>query len=200
MPSPSEQDRKIGFITVVVNDRNGLLGGFLVLNQFGRPVEFHCTAPVHANRAQEILYGNTLLPFLYGEQIAKTLIARTDSRPVVVLTDNPFVLAGAPLVKYPVGLVFPRKKGDPDAEKATGASNISNPAEPLPLNEIIPPVPGLDLSHWSEVVKGNTHLALPDSAMEKGLSEVLDLFLLSIDPTEPFERIRLAIEEAQKAG
>ena len=57
----------IGFLTVVDEPAHGLFGGYLILNPAGRPVEFHCTAPVKPNRAQEILYGTTLKPYLYGE-------------------------------------------------------------------------------------------------------------------------------------
>src|SRR6266404_1210747 len=50
----------VGFLTVVSSEPHGLVGGYLVLNALGRPLEFHCTAPVKPNRAQEILYGATL--------------------------------------------------------------------------------------------------------------------------------------------
>ena len=50
----------IGFLTVTRDLEQGLFGGYLLLNALGRPLEFHCTAPVRPNRAQEILYGPTL--------------------------------------------------------------------------------------------------------------------------------------------
>ena len=61
--------RLMGFLTVVEHPEFGLFGGYLLLNWAGRPLEFHCTAPLKPNRAQEILYGPTLEPFLYGEQM-----------------------------------------------------------------------------------------------------------------------------------
>jgi hypothetical protein len=39
------------------------------------------------NRAQEILYGPTLKPFLFGEQIGQTLVSRSKAAPLMVLTD-----------------------------------------------------------------------------------------------------------------
>ncbi len=71
--SPS---RLWGFLTVVEHPQYGLFGGYLILNTAGRPLEFHCTAPIKPNRAQEILYGPTLESFLYGEQIGQTLISQ----------------------------------------------------------------------------------------------------------------------------
>jgi hypothetical protein len=92
----------IGFLAVCDYGDAGLCGGFLVLNSAGRPLEFHCTAPVKANRAQEILYGPTLRPFLFGEQIGRTLVERSKLSPQLVVTDAEPVLAARPLLSMPV--------------------------------------------------------------------------------------------------
>jgi hypothetical protein len=94
----------LGFLTVVDNTDLGLLGGYLLLNASGRPLEFHCTAPVKPNRAQEILYGPTLKPFLYGEQIGQTLLAKSKLTPIVVCTDSEAMLAARDFT--PLSLVF----------------------------------------------------------------------------------------------
>ena len=74
--SGSKSVPSVGFLTVQEFTDLGLIGGYLILNAVGRPLEFHCTAPVRPNRAQEILYGPTLAPFLYGEQIGLTFRER----------------------------------------------------------------------------------------------------------------------------
>lgn len=95
----------LGFLTVVEHAELGLLGGYLLLNAAGRPLEFHCTAPVRANRAQEILYGPTLRPYLYGEQIGQTLLTRSKLTPLVVCTDSEPVLAARDFTHVPLVLV-----------------------------------------------------------------------------------------------
>ncbi|HTN77401.1 MAG TPA: hypothetical protein VL096_19215 [Pirellulaceae bacterium] len=92
----------IGFLTICDFGDSGVCGGYLVLNAAGRPLEFHCTAPVKANRAQEILYGPTLRPFLFGEQIGQTLITRSKVEALVVVTDVEAALAVRPFVSMPV--------------------------------------------------------------------------------------------------
>jgi hypothetical protein len=89
----SKPAASIGFLTVVENTELGLVGGYLLLNAAARPLEFHCTAPVKPTRTQEILYGPTLRPFLFGEQIGQTLLAKSKLTPVVVCTDTQPVLA-----------------------------------------------------------------------------------------------------------
>ena len=83
----------VGFVTVVLHEQHGLFGGLLVLNTAGRPLEFHCTAPLKPNRAQEILFGPTLQPYLYGEQIARTLIVQVQDKLLAAITDLEPVLA-----------------------------------------------------------------------------------------------------------
>ena len=58
----SQEPISLGFITVIDHVDLGCIGGYLILNLGGRPLEFHCTAPVRANRAQQILYGVSLKP------------------------------------------------------------------------------------------------------------------------------------------
>ena len=83
----------VGFLTVLEHSQHGLMGGYLVLNIAGRPLEFHCTAPVKPNRAQQILYGPTLEPYLYGEQIGQALVSKSSLEPLVIFTDRPPALA-----------------------------------------------------------------------------------------------------------
>jgi hypothetical protein len=102
LPKPAAS---IGFLTVVENTELGLLGGYLLLNAAARPLEFHCTAPVKPSRTQEILYGPTLRPFLFGEQIGQTLLAKSKLTPVVVCTDSQPVLAARERTHVPLVLV-----------------------------------------------------------------------------------------------
>ena len=78
----------LGFLTVFEVPAAGFGGGLLVTSCKGRPVEFHCTAPVNANRAQEILYGQTLKSFLFCDQIGIALIEKASTLLDVVVTDT----------------------------------------------------------------------------------------------------------------
>jgi hypothetical protein len=178
-------DRKpaLGFLTVVEHPQHGLFGGYLVLNAAGRPLEFHCTAPIKANRAQEILYGPTLADFLYGEQIGGTLLASARIATRAVFTDCRPALAVRYEVSVPTALVLPPEDAAPgDLEGAeAGACH-----------------PGTSLFEFR---LGRNRLAVAAAAagdrrlIEERLAELAG----SLDLLEPFGRIREAIEEAQKA-
>jgi hypothetical protein len=179
----------LGFLTVVEHDQHGFFGGYLLLNTNGRPLEFHCTAPVKPNRAQEILYGPTLEPYLFGEQIGQTLISKSATKPIGVCTDLAAVLAARDYVSLPVALVNDRC----DNTESTPAANDA-------------PRWRLDPAHrQTQLVRfqlGRNHLVVPmnHDGDRVELSERLAPFADHFDLAEPFERIRGALEEAQRAG
>ena len=106
--NPIEKN-KLGFLTIITESSQTRLGGLLLVNASGRPLEFHCTAAVKPNRAQEILYGPTLGAYLCGEQIGLALCNALQHRPTILLTDVPDVLALRPLVDFPLLLVVTGK-------------------------------------------------------------------------------------------
>ncbi|HVX11500.1 MAG TPA: hypothetical protein VHC22_09985 [Pirellulales bacterium] len=182
----SESTPPIGFLTVVQHEVHGHFGGYLVLNANGRPVEFHCTAPVKPNRAQEILYGPTLEPYLYGEQIGQTLINKSKTTPMAVCTDLVGVLAAREFVSLPV--VFVAANGDGPSASTESARKVR-----------------IDPAHSSaELISfelGRNRVAVSARhPRDRAELDCLSSFAGSFDLAEPFERIRSAIEEAQRAG
>lgn len=93
---------RLGFLTAVDLQDGGFVGGLLVTDRFGRPLEFQCTTPVRANRTQELLYGPTLEPFILGDLIGKALTDRISIKPTVLMTDRPEMLPLRLQVEIPV--------------------------------------------------------------------------------------------------
>ena len=83
---------QLGFLTVL-HEASGYLGGYLVTNIWGRPLEFRLSTAVQPNRVQQILYGHTLPGFLHGELIGKTLVEKTSSTAALIFTDSRPALA-----------------------------------------------------------------------------------------------------------
>ena len=96
---------RLGFLTAIEVPERGYVGGLLVTNQFGRPLEFQCTAPLKPNRTQEILYGPTLVPYVLGDLIGRTLIENVGVKPHIVLTELHELLGLRDLVEIPVASV-----------------------------------------------------------------------------------------------
>lgn len=123
--TPQEEQPVIGFITVVKNKQiGGMLGGYLILNRNGRPVEFHCTAPVRPTKTQRILYGPTLDSYIMGEQIARALVLRSSVVPQLILTDILQVQSLRGLVNPPVMLTEIPESAESETEQETNKTNI----------------------------------------------------------------------------
>ena len=148
-----------------------MFGGYLVLNTHGRPLEFHCTAPVKPNRAQEILYGPTLRSFLYAEQIGQTLLLKAKVAPLVVCTNVEPMLEVREFASVPVVLIAT------DRSAALPSSLLR-----FQLGSQAAAVRTADGDDRDELLK-----------LWPKLNTVVDL-------TEPFTRIREAIEEARKVA
>src|SRR6476469_8548531 len=81
----------LGFLTVL-QEPTGWVGGYLVTNAWGRPLEFRLTTAVQPNRVQTVLYGPTLTEYLHADVIGKTLVEKTAAKPDLIVTDSPFAL------------------------------------------------------------------------------------------------------------
>jgi hypothetical protein len=195
----------IGFLTVIEQADIGLTGGYLVLNTLGRPLEFHCTAPVKTNRAQEILYGPTLKPFLYGEQIGQTLLGKSRLRPLLVCTNCAAALAVRETVSTPVALVLAEEPAAKDAEQVCSAPHEEQRAA-APPNGSRDSLIRIDSPHTAAGVSGHTFalgarrllVATRFAGDQQQIVEAWGKYAGEFDLLEPFDRIREAIAEAQK--
>ena len=93
---------RIGFLTAIQTRERAFVGGLLVSDRFGRPLEFQCTTPVKPNRTQELLYGPTLEPFILGALLGKALLGRIGVKPTLVVTDREEMLPLRNLVSVPI--------------------------------------------------------------------------------------------------
>lgn len=188
----------IGFLTVVQDDQYGHCGGYLLLNDNGRPLEFHCTAPVKPNRAQEVLYGPTLRPFLHGELIGQTLVERAKVEPIVICSDAQSVLALRPSLTMPLVLVQPDDQGaqvtDLEGGRAYRSSSAGIQLRVDPQHD-----PEMTCSHLHRFSCAGSLLAVSSefAADEQMIRQRLEPHSSRLDLAEPFERIREAIREAQ---
>jgi len=189
--SGSKPLQTIGFLTVRETVEHGFLGGYLVLNPAGRPLEFHCTVPVIPNRAQEILYGPTLKPFIYGEQIGQTLLHKAKSRPVFVCVDVAAALAVAEHASCPILLVSPDA-----AERTPGAASATRRLDDPHTG---PPATHAKLATFA---LGDNHISLPADRghNQETVSKQWQALATELDLWEPFGRIHEAIEEAQRGA
>jgi len=183
----------LGFLTAVADESSGVMGGYLVLDHLGRPLEFHCTAPVKPNRAQEILYGPTIDDFLYGEQIGQTLVSQAKTQVTTLYTDLAQIVTLRHHVSQTVALVTAEEPAN--ASTDTGIDEVSGRSDKTFR---------LDGAHHGPsgmiaMRHGTTRVEiLPDYEGDRlRITRSLEQIGPQFDLQEPFSRIREAIAEAQ---
>ncbi|MBN1852499.1 MAG: hypothetical protein JW829_07230 [Pirellulales bacterium] len=182
----------IGFLSFIDHPPQGILGGFLIVSPLGRPLEFHCSAPIQPNRAQEILYGPTLRPYLLGDLVGRTLVEHTELPVEVILVDSQEALELRMSVDVPVAAVF----SDPAAVFSDPATiDLRQTSETLHANPFKVPdrMP-------NQVKIGPFLLVMARGYLEDArlLRNTLVPIIRDVDLCEPFERIREALMEAQR--
>jgi len=166
----------LGFLTVF-QEGPGYLGGCLVTNSWGRPLEFRLSTAVQPNRVQHILYGNTLQEYLYADLIGKTLIDKCATAVQILFIDSLTVLPIRSRLEIPVVAVVPQD--DPSVSF-------------LPDERI------------ARIKNERSTASVLYDPRQAGDAERISRILEKIDPgmdlSEPFTRIREAMNEARKMG
>jgi hypothetical protein len=170
-PTTPSTALNLGFLTIL-HEASGYLGGYLVTNVWGRPLEFRLSTAVQPNRVQQILYGGTLQPYICADLIGRTLIEKATIPVNLVITDRDAVLDLRRRVEFPVVWLVGSESSVPEEAEAFAWRNGQGQL-------VCHPEFGQDAAAARAVL---------------GKPEV------NFDLAEPFARIREAIAEARRSG
>ncbi len=191
MPNETpSQETTFGYLSVINSVEHGYFGGYLIVGPLGRPLEFHCTAPVRPSRAQQILYGPTLEPFLLGEQIAGAMLDAAKLKPSLILTNCEATFHARSRISSPMVLLCGDAAQSGDSNDATRAST-----------SLVATSTASSGPHESFTIEA-FEFVLPigfESDRDEATRLLTDL-VRQIDLAEPFGRIEEAIREAQRLG
>src|SRR5680860_334114 len=99
-----EEARRPGFLVVRADDDGTYVGGLMVTDPGGLPVDFRYTDPITPTRLQRALYGAALDRYLRTEVVLRTLLEALDAPPTILLVEDPDLL-DEPVEGCPVALV-----------------------------------------------------------------------------------------------
>ncbi len=165
-----------GFLVVRADEDGTYVGGLMVTDATGLPVDFRYTDPITPTRLQRALYGGVLDRYLRTEVVLRTLLDALEAEPTLLLVDDPDLL-DEELGAFPVALVA-RSGVDPLGAPGTRSSQGS----------------GSFLLQASE--SGHPlRVTLPASGSdgEAAVAEALVEMGRRMDPLEPSERVRDAL-------
>lgn len=82
---------KVGYIDTYRSDRNVFVGGALVTDCYGIPLEFRHTDPVSPTKMEQILYGKALDRYLKADTMANALLKELSAKPdLLVVPDESY--------------------------------------------------------------------------------------------------------------
>ena len=182
MSNGNHDQFRLGFLTAVEDAERGYVGGLLITNRFGRPLEFQCTSPVKPNRTQQILYGPTLKPYVLGELIGRTLLEKVGVKPHLIMVESLELLTLRSATAIPVAsLTTPQNKSDSPTRASDKSASSGETAEDATNS--------LRLGNES-IVFDASHT---DDRTE--ITKYAKLVPADADLREPFERVREALVE-----
>jgi hypothetical protein len=172
-------EERLAYFKTMVWASGAYAGGLMVVDLMGLPLDFRYTEPVTPTRLQEVLYARTLDRYMRAELLFKHLCVRIEPRPALVLVDDEILLTQAAAST----VVYVAETRLPPLEAAADLHDVSD-------------------SEWLlQLAEGASPLRFKLHDPQAGDPEAIATWLLTaaaagLDPLEPFNRVRAALELA----
>lgn len=165
---------------MAVKEGASYLGGLLVTDTSGIPLDFRYTEPITPTRLQSILYGKSLEPHLKEEVIQKTLLKELKAAPDLFILSAAELAGGwAGEAKYPV-LAVQKSQEAPLAR--AGEAFRAGPRELL-----------LQVAEGAAPLRVIFAGSVDAAAQEQAVAKLLEAGY-HMDLTEPLERVAAALQ------
>jgi hypothetical protein len=168
MSDQAPSESRLAFVDISVFDDGSIRGGVLVTDMETRPYEFRVTTPVKPTSMQRVLYGKTLPEFVYGELISFPLVKAIKEEISLVIAKNENLLVMRPKLSVPVVIIT----------KTTGSIKSGQTGETIGTFSF--------RAHPSYAGEADWARTLLNNLIERH------------DPFEPFERLKVAMDEVHK--
>lgn len=183
-------DLKLGYLMVTSPVPNVYIGGLMVTDAHGLPIEFRYTEPIQPTKIQQVLYGQVLSAYIKREVILETLLKSMESKFKCLLVEDEHFLdyaaKGYVVIRLSATKSAPLGSVGKTQDIAPGEILLQVTAEGSPVRINIPPQPG-SLKNPSELAESDSNKS-PDA-----ISLLLEAGQ-GMDVTEPLKRIERALE------
>ncbi len=169
----------LGYVLSLSVAEGVFMGGVMVTDAHGLPLEFRYTEPVRATRLQRILYGDVLEKYIHGDVIAGNLIGRLEQKPDLFVVSEPALLDTVGTAGKRAILLLGARV--PPLKEFGAVQDISETEYFLQITDSGSPV----------------RIRLPgpgDAALRAEATRLLTEAGKTMDPTEPLARVEAAIK------
>lgn len=168
----------VGYVLSLAVADNVFMGGAMVTDAAGLPLEFRYTEPVRATKLQRVLYGDVLEKYIHGDVVTANLIGRLEQKPDVFLVTDPNLLptlqnAGKKAAVLLPARVPPLKEYGAEQESGEGEFLLQLSDNGSPARVRL--APGVDAARRAEVARALVEIGR------------------TMDPLEPLARVETAV-------
>ncbi|MBV9851586.1 MAG: hypothetical protein JO250_18105 [Armatimonadetes bacterium] len=161
----------IGYVLSLAVADSVFMGGAMVTDPYGLPLEFRYTEPVRATRLQRVLYGDVLEKYIHGDVIVANLVGRLEQKPDIVLVSDPTLLpvletAGRQAAALSPGRVPPLKDYGAQQEVAEGDFFLQLTDSGSPVRVRLAPGGAADAARKDEAARILTEIGRTMDALE----------------------------------
>ncbi len=169
----------LGYVLSLSVAEDIFIGGTMVTDGAGLPLEFRYTEPVRATKLQRLLYGDVLEKYIHGDVIAGSLISRLEQKVDLFLVTDAALLEAIAAVGKKAALLEPSRV--PPLKEFGASQDVSETEYFLQLNDSGAPA--------------RVRLAArpTDAGMRSEVTRVLTEAGRTMDLSEPLARVEAAI-------
>ena len=172
------QNYNIGYLLVLEKEES-FIGGIMVTDSKGLPIEFKYSEPIKPNKIQKVIYGKVLNNYLKEELITNNLIKETNSTPSLIIINEPsFIKGKEKIVKFPAICVqktnLPQMKTPGEIQRIKDVEIVFQPFQELNPLRII--------------------FGSPDPDFQERMMFIIKEVSRNMDIYEPVDRIEKAID------
>ncbi len=168
----------VGYVLSMAVADNVFMGGAMVTDTQGLPLEFRYTEPVRATKLQRVLYGDVLERYIHGDVVAANLISRLEQKPELFLVGDTALLPALAASGKKAALLMPTRL---PALKEWGAEQVVADDELL-----------LQVSETGSPLRVRFATDV-DGARKADLVRALSEISRSMDALEPLARLEAAV-------
>ncbi len=169
---------KAGYLDILVKE-NVYVGGFMIVDSSGIPLEFKYTEKIEPTKIQRIIYGKTLDKYLKEEVISKSLLKELKNVPNLVMVNDYEMIAGKDKL-HGFYVAFSQKTTLPRLEKSGDIKRVKD-------KEII-------IQPYQDTNPIRVVFGVGDPELQEKVLSFLKELSRKIDIVEPYERVRKALE------
>lgn len=163
-----------GYLIVDIAEDGMCVGGLMVTDDNGLPLDFRFTDPITPTRLQRALYGGALERYLKADVVAGTLLGSIEARPSVIFVEDEALLT-LPEAKCPVAVVDVTRIGSLGEVGTVKGENRDRVL--LQAAEGVPPL----------------RVTVGEGAEVSAVTSALVALYTHMDALEPAERVRRAL-------